>query len=318
MAGEEWARACDACDGNGAGESGSTCSVCGGSGELWGNASSEYMKRMAKRRAHHFIPRWYQCNFTTGGGTLFWCDTNNGQVKKTAPRALFFENGLYHAVEPSTGHLQADAEGALAELDYRNATTVRELRRRIAGADRQWGEKTVSIADLHAPLKQLAGNLLLRSPRLFETSIDRVRATEKSTASENEYENIERCVPIAMMKQIVAMSQEIPEHLRNVQMGIGTVQAGEVLIIGDCMAGNLMVDSSRVYGLPIDSKTAILWVQDARNELTAWTATEHRARIVEIRRCDARRFNRSVRMGSRVIAGCQKRTIEALVSSHRE
>ena len=292
--------------------------MCGGSGELWGNVSSEDMRKGAERRAHHFIPVWYQRNFTTRKGTLFWCDTNNGRVMEASPTALFLENRLYHAVEPKTKHLLADAEGALAELDDRNARRVRDLRRRLAEADRQWGEKTVDIGDLQAPLKRLAGNLLVRNPRLFKGSIDRVRAREGASAGKNEYESIERCVPIAMMEQIVAMSQEIPEHLRNTQVGIGRVQDGEVLVIGDSLAGNLMIDSVRVYGLPIDSKTVILWAQNAPSEQTPWTTREHRARIVEVRRYNARRFNRSTRRGSRFIAGSQKRTIEALLSTHRE
>ena len=142
---------------------------------------------------------------------------------------------------------------------------------------------------------------------------------EKANASENEHEAIERCVPIAAMKQIVEVSQEPPEYLRNAQIGIGRVPDGETLIIGDVLAGNLMIGCFRLYGLPIDPRTMILWEQDARNRRAAWMPTrEHRARIVELHKYNTRRFNESVRKGSRFIAGSDKSTIEALTARSRE
>ncbi len=66
---------------------------------------------------------------------------------------------------------------------------------------------------------------------------------------ETEHEGVARAVPIAMMKQIVEMSQEPFEPLRNARISVGTVPNGETLIIGDILAGNLMIGLvSRICG----------------------------------------------------------------------
>ena len=86
-----------------------------------------------------------------------------------------------------------------------------------------------------------------------------------------------------MMNQIVEMSQEPFEPLRNARIGVGTVPDGETLIIGDIMTGNLMADSFRLYGLPIDSKTIVLWQQDTTRTESAWEfAVGQHAPIVEL------------------------------------
>jgi hypothetical protein len=273
------------------------------------------MKRAAKRRNHHFIPVWYQKNFTNSKGTLFWCNKHDGQIKECAPRVLFRRRSLYHAVEPNTQWLLADAEGALAELDSRNAKIVDRLRRRVTEADRQWNKKRIYIDDLQMPLKCLASNLLVRSPAIFEGSIDRVSNSAILRLEETEREEIARTVPIAMMKQIVEMSQEPFEPLHDSRIGLGTVPDGEALIIGDILVGSLMIDSFRLYGLPIDSTTIILWQQDAKKAESAWEFTigQH-APIIELSKYTTRRFNTSIRNGSRFIAGCSKPTIKNLVS----
>ena len=319
MTNSEWSRTCGACQGRRATGTGATCRVCGGTGELWGNASAEEMKKAARRRNHHFIPVWYQKNFTTSKGTLFWCDKHDGRIKECAPRVLFRGRSLYHAVEPNTRWLLADAEGALAELDSRNAMIVDLLRRRVAEADRQWSNKRIYVEDLQMPLKCLASNLLVRSPAIFEGSIDRVSRTAIARLEEAEREEVARNVPIAMMNQIVEMSQEPFEPLRNARIGVGTVPDGETLIIGDMLVGNLMVDSFRLYGLPIDSQTIVLWQQDAKTAESAWEfTTGQHAPVVELSKYNTRRLNTSIRNGSRFIAGCSKSTLNGLVSRRRQ
>ena len=318
MTNSEWSRTCDACQGRGVTGTSATCRVCGGTGELWGNSSAEEMKKAAKRRHHHFIPVWYQKNFATSRGTLFWCDKRAGQTKECAPRVLFRRRCLYHAVEPNTQWLLADAEGPLAKLDGKNAKIVDRLRRRVAETDRQWSDKRIHIEDLRMPLRYLANNLLVRSPRIFEGSIDRVSGNAKAQGEEDEHEEIGRNVRITIMKQIVEISQEPSEPLRNTRIGVGRVPDGETLIIGDVLAGNLMVDSFRLFGLPIDSRTIVLWQQDAKKAESAWEFTMgQRAPVVKLSKYDTRLFNSSIRNGSRFIAGCSKPTIMNLASRWR-
>lgn len=277
------------------------------------------MKKAAKCRNHHFIPVWHQKNFTTSKGTLFWCDKHDGKIKECAPRVLFRRRSLYHAVEPNTQWLLADAEGPLAELDSKNAKMVDRLRRRVAEADRQWSDKRIYIEDLQMPLRCLVNNLLVRSPKIFEGSIDRVSSNAKTQREETEDKEIARTVPIAMMNQIIEMSQEPFEPLRNARIGVGTVPDGETLIIGDMLVGNLMVDSFRLYGLPIDPKTIVLWQQDANKAESAWEfMTGQYAPIVQLSKYNTRRFNTSIRNGSRFIAGCSKSTLKGLVSRRRQ
>ena len=253
MTSSERSRTCDACQGRGVTGTSASCRVCGGTGELWSNSSAEEMEKAARRRHHHFIPVWHQKHFTTSQGTLFWCDKRDGRIKECAPRVLFRGRCLYHAIEPDTQRLLADAEGPLAELDGKNARIVARLRRRIAEADRQWSDKRIHIEDLQMPLRCLVNNLLVRSPRIFKGSIDRVSRNARAQRKEDEHEEIKRNIPIAMMKQIVEISQQPFESLRNARIGIGRVPDGETLIIGDVLAGNLMVDSFWLFGLPIDS-----------------------------------------------------------------
>lgn len=315
----EWFQTCGACQGRGITGTSATCRVCGGAGQLWGNVSAEEMKRAAKVKNHHFIPVWYQKNFMTSKGTLFWCDKHDGRIKECAPRVLFRRRSLYHAVEPNTRWLFADAEEALAELDKSNAKMVARLRRRVADADRQWSEKRIYVEDLQMPLRCLVSNLLVRSPAIFERSIDRVSSSAISRRTETEHEEIARIVPIAMMKQIVEMSQEPFEPLRNARIVIGTVPDGETLIIGDILAGNLMFDPFRFYGLPIDSKTIVLWQQDTKKTGSARESmVGQHAPIVELSKYNARRFNTSIRNGSRFIAGCSKPTLKNLASRWKQ
>lgn len=232
---------------------------------------------------------------------------------------LFRRKRLYHAVEPNTRWLLADAEGPLAELHSKNAKMVDRLRRRVVEADRQWSDKRIYIEDLQMPLRCLANNLLVRSPKIFEGSIDRVSSRAKAEREDTEHEEIVRNVPITMMNQMVEMSQEPFEPLRNARIGVGTVPDGETLIIGDMLVGNLMVDSFRLYGLPIDSQTIVLWQQDAKTAESAWEfTTGQHAPIVELSKHNTRRFNTSIRNGSRFIAGCSKSTIKSLVSRRRQ
>ena len=270
----ERSRTCGACQGRGVTGTSATCRVCRGTGELWGNVSAEEMKRAAKRRNHHFIPVWYQKNFTNSKGTLFWSNKHDGQIKECAPRVLFRRRSLYHAVEPNTQWLLADAEGALAELDSRNAKIVDRLRRRVAEADRQWSKKRIYVEDLQIPLKCLASNLLVRSPAMFEGSIERVSRSVIARLDETEHEEISRTVPIAMMNQIVEISQEPFELLHDARIGVGTVPDGETLIIGDILVGNLMVDSFRLYGLDTKTRrTGVVWQQHAKKAESAWEFT---------------------------------------------
>ena len=317
MTNSQRSRPCGACQGRGVTGNGGTCRVCRGSGELWGNASAEEMRTASKRKNHHFVPVWYQNNFTTSKGTLFWCDKRDGQIKECAPRVLFRRRRLYHAVEPHTQWLLADAEGALAELDSENAKLVDRLRRRVAEAGRQWRDKRIYIEDLQVPLGCLVNNLLVRNPKIFEGSIDRISSNARAQGEDTEQEDIARTVPIAMMNQIVAMSQEPFEPLRNARIGVGTVPDGETLVVGDIIAGNLMFDSFRLYGLPIDSRTIVLWQQDATKTESAWEFTGRHAPIVELSKYNARRFNASTRNGSRFLACSSKSTLKRLVSGRR-
>lgn len=78
-----------------------------------------------------------------------------------------------------------------------------------------------------------------------------------------------------------------------------------------------MFDSFRLYGLPIDSRTIVLWQQDATKTESAWEFTGWHAPIVELSKYNARRFNASTRNGSRFIACSSKPTLKRLVSRRR-
>ena len=307
---------CHACDGTGRAGPKGQCGVCGGSGRLVGNISTEEMKKRSRVRAHHVIPMWYQKRFANDGGKLFWCSKVEGQVREAAPKRLFVKKDAYQVRDKGTGATLADCEQELAILDARGNKTVADILDRIANAERK-GRLTIDIE--REPLEVLASNLLVRNPELFSGSIDRVSAREKLSADESRHRSIERSTRVAMTNVVLGMSQTPLNFLRNTRIGIGRTPLKEHLIIGNHLMPNLTINRCRLFGLPIDSTTIVLWEHDPQDSRCPWRIPriENQSPIVELSRFNARAFNRGVLEGSRIVAGSSRRTIETLVAAYR-
>ena len=293
------------------------CGVCEGTGRLVGNTSTEELKRRSRVRAHHVIPKWYQKRFANDSGKLFWCNKVEGQVRETAPKRLFVKKDAYQVRDKGTGAPLADCEQELAILDARGNKTVADILDRITNAERK-GRVTIDIE--REPLEILASNLLVRNPDLFNGSIDRVSAREKLSADESRHRPIERSARVAMTNVVLGMSQSPLNFLRNTRIRIGRTLPEEHLIIGNHLMPNLTINRCRLFGLPIDSTTIVLWEHDPQDRRCAWRTPpiENHSPIVKLSRFNTRAFNRGVLEGSRIIAGPSRRTIEALVTAHRK
>ena len=307
---------CHACDGTGRARPEGQCGVCGGTGRLVGNTSTEEMKRRSRIRAHHVIPKWYQKRFANDSGKLFWCNKIEGQVCETAPKGLFVKKDAYQVRDKGTGVTLADCEQELAILDARGNKTVAAILDRIENAEGR-GRSTIDIE--REPLEILASNLLVRNPELFGGSIDRVSAREKLSADESRHRSIERSARVAMTNVVLGMSQSPLHFLRNTRIGIGRTLPEDRLIIGNHLMPNLTINGCRLFGLPIDSTTIVLWEHDPRDTRCIWRTPriENQSPIVKLSRFNTRAFNRGVLEGSRIIAGSNRRTIEALVTVYR-
>ena len=302
---------CYACKGTGRTESRAVCSRCDGSGQLIRNTSTEEMTRRSKVRAHHVIPRWYQKRFAGNDGTLFFCDKYKGPVRQTAPNRLFVKKDAYQVREKGTGITIADCEREFALLDERNNRTVSHLLDSIADSE---GTRHTTIDFNREPLEVLASNLLFRNPILFGGSIERVSTKEKSRAHEQDHAAIERGVKVAMTGVVISMSQDPLGFLRNTRIGIGRTPRGEHLIIGNHLMPNLSINRYRIFGLPIDSTTILLWKRDSCEDNRS---LQSGMPIIKLSRYNTRAFNRGILEGSKTIAGSNRRTIEALVMAHR-
>ena len=306
---------CYACKGTGRAEPEVRCSRCDGSGQLVGNISTEEKKRRSSVRAHHVIPRWYQKRFANSDGTLFFCDKHEGRVRETGPNVLFVKKDAYQVREKGTGAMIVDCEHEFAILDARNNKAVSDLLDRITESEGK-GHTTIDLN--REPLEVLASNLLVRNPTLFGGSIARVSAKEKSRADQKDHAAIERGVKIAMTGVVISISQDPLGFLRNTRIGIGRTPRGEQLIIGDHLMPNLSINHHRIFGLPLDSTTLVLWEHDLYGgNRSLQLGIAGRGQIVKLSRYNTRAFNRGILEGSKTIAGSSRRTIEALVTAHR-
>ena len=260
------------------------------------------------------IPRWYQKRFTNSKGTLFFCNKHRGQVQETGPNVLFVKKDAYQVRE--RGIAIADCEHEFAVLDAENDKMVRQLLERIVESQRK-GHTAVNLQ--REPLEILASNLLVRNPVLFKGSIARVSAKEKDGADEKDHAAIDRSTKVAMTKVVIGMSQNPLGFLRDTRIGVGRTPRGEHLIIGNHLMPNLWINNVRVYGLPLNSTTIVLWKHHRHdNSRSMKPAIEHRSPIVELSRYNTRAFNRGVLEGSTTIAGPRRPTIEALVAAYRK
>ena len=289
------------------------CRLCGGTGRIFSNTSPEEMTKRSTVRAHHVIPRWYQKRFANNRGTLFFCHKHKGRVGETGPNALFVKKDAYQVRDGRI--VMADCEHEFAVLDTENDKMVRELLGQIMESE-QRGHMNIDLQ--RNPLEILASNLLVRNPSLFNGSIARVSAKEKDRANGKDQAAIDRSVKIAMTGVVIGMSQDPLSFLRTTRIGIGRTPRGEQLIIGNHLMPNLRINNCRVFGLPLNSTTIVLWEHDHRDDnRRVQPAIAPQSPIVKLSRYNTRAFNRGVLEGSTTIAGPNRSTIEAMVTAYR-
>ena len=214
---------CDKCTAKGLPSQG--CPRCRGHGHLWGNTPLVEMGKLAKRRKHHTIPKWYQKNFANDDGHVHYWKKGDQPVLRKHPAAIFYERDAYNAFD-SDGNLMVESETVFAYLDGKACQDVAETVRAYEIAAK------MGCRDFRVPrmgLEVLVTGLITRGTGFREEGVERYRK-KRDDEGRRLGDYLARAT---VVKHLADLAQMGYQKLAAAALVIAGCGEGEELIYGD-------------------------------------------------------------------------------------